>query len=367
MSVTTIKDILSIEKTAIAALSSIDDMVGLDRWKSQFLGKKSQLAHFTSQMGVLSVEEKKLLGQAINQVKNALHQALTAKISMFNHSDLEKKLAKEKIDLSLPARPHSIGKLHPIGQTIEEAFAILGEMNFHLEVGPEIETDFYNFSALNIPKAHPARQMQDTFYIDKIDEDGQNYVLRTHTSPVQIRAGDKIGAPIRIMAPGRVYRADSDMTHTPMFHQIEGLVIDKNIHFGHLKGCLFEFCRRFFEIADWSESHLRFRPSYFPFTEPSAEADIAATKQDGKLHIGTGDSWLEILGAGMVHKNVLANMGIDPEQWQGFAFGMGIERLAMLKYAIPDLRTFFDSDLRWLKHYGFKPYLQPSLLTSLVA
>ena len=244
--------------------------------------------------------------------------------------------------------------------------AILGEMNFVMATGPEIETDFYNFTALNIPESHPARQMQDTFYVDKNDDQGRPLVLRTHTSPVQIRAGEKLGAPIRVMAPGRVYRADSDMTHTPMFHQIEGLVIDKNIHFGHLKGCLFEFCRLFFEINDWSESLLRFRPSYFPFTEPSAEVDIAAHRKDGKLTIGTGDSWLEILGSGMVHQNVIKNMGLDPTEWQGFAFGLGVERLAMLKYGIPDLRTFFDSDIRWLEHYGFSPYLQPSLLTSLV-
>ena len=375
-----IEDVLLFEKNAITALAAVSDTAMLDKWKADFLGKKSKLSEWAAELGSMSVEDKKTWGKtwgaAINRVKTSLSHAHGDKMTALSQQDLAKKLASEKIDLTLPARPmapssasapSTIGKLHPITQTIEEAFAILGDMNFTMATGPEIETDFYNFTALNIPESHPARQMQDTFYIDKHDAEGRPLVLRTHTSPVQIRAGEKLGAPLRVMAPGRVYRADSDMTHTPMFHQIEGLVIDKNIHFGHLKGCLFEFCRLFFEIADWSESLLRFRPSYFPFTEPSAEVDIAAHRQDGKLTIGTGDKWLEILGSGMVHKNVIRNMGLDPNEWQGFAFGMGIERLAMLKYGIPDLRTFFDSDLRWLNHYGFSPYLQPSLLTSLVA
>ncbi len=362
----TIQDILSIENIAVTELSSVTDLVALDQWKSKFLGKKSLLANAGAALADYSTDDKKKWGQALNQVKNKLTAAWEEKTATLNMAALTEKLAADKVDMTLPPRPQHIGKLHPIGQTIEEAFAILGEMNFTLATGPEIETDFYNFTALNIPESHPARQMQDTFYVNRLDSTGRPLVLRTHTSPVQIRASKKWGAPLRIMAPGRVYRADSDITHTPMFHQIEGLVIDKNIHFGHLKGCLFEFCRIFFEVTDWSESLLRFRPSYFPFTEPSAEVDIAATRKDGKLLIGTGDSWLEILGAGMVHKNVITNMGLDPNEWQGFAFGLGIERMAMLKYGIPDLRTFFDSDLRWLDHYGFKPYLQPSLLTSLV-
>ncbi|MDI9313329.1 MAG: phenylalanine--tRNA ligase subunit alpha [Hydrotalea sp.] len=362
----TIEDVLSLEKNAIAALTAITNLVALEQWKSKFLGKKSQLNEFATAIATMSAEDKKTCGQAINRVKNTLTAAHGDKMAELGARDLAKKLSAEKIDLTLPARPATIGKLHAINQTIEEAIAILGEMNFVMATGPEVETDFYNFTALNIPESHPARQMQDTFYVNKNDAEGRPLVLRTHTSPVQIRAGEKLGAPLRVMAPGRVYRADSDMTHTPMFHQIEGLVIDKNINFGHLKGCLFEFCRSFFEIADWSESLLRFRPSYFPFTEPSAEVDIAAHRKDGKLTIGTGDSWLEILGSGMVHNNVIKNMGLDPNEWQGFAFGLGVERLAMLKYGIPDLRTFFDSDLRWLEHYGFSPYLQPSLLTSLV-
>lgn len=366
-----ISQLTAVEQAAAADIAAAPTLMALEQVKSQLLGKKSQLTEVSNQLIQLGNDDKKQLGRALNETKKKVEDWLTARKETLAEATLQQKLAGEAQDLTLPAPAYHAGKLHPINQTMEEAFAILGEMNFVMATGPEIETDFYNFTALNMPPAHPARQMQDTFYLaenhGKHDDGTPSYVLRTHTSPVQIRATERHGAPIRIMAPGRVYRADSDMTHTPMFHQIEGLVIDKTIHFGHLKSCLLEFCRSFFELADWSEQLLRFRPSYFPFTEPSAEVDIAANRKDGKLTIGTGDSWLEILGSGMVHPTVITNMGLDPRLWQGFAFGMGVERLAMLKYGIPDLRTFFDGDLRWLEHYGFRPFGVPSLLTSLVS
>jgi phenylalanyl-tRNA synthetase alpha chain len=274
---------------------------------------------------------------------------------------LDARLAEEAIDVSLPIRPEMAGRLHPITQTIDEAIAILGEMGFSVAEGPEIEDDFHNFTALNIPPEHPARQMHDTFYFPEKD-DGSRNVLRTHTSPVQIRTMVSGEPPFRIIAPGRTYRCDSDMTHTPMFHQIEGLVIDESTHFGHLKGCLLNFLSAFFEVDDLP---LRFRPSFFPFTEPSAEVDIGCAREGGELKIGAGRDWMEILGCGMVHPNVLKACDIDPDKYQGFAFGLGVERMAMLKYGIPDLRTFFDADLRWLKHYGFVPLEAPSLVRGL--
>jgi phenylalanyl-tRNA synthetase alpha chain len=270
---------------------------------------------------------------------------------------LNARLATERIDVSLPPRPEQRGFIHPISQVMDELTAIFGEMGFAVAEGPDIEDDFYNFGALNIPPEHPARQEHDTFYLpDRAD--GAKMVLRTHTSPVQIRTMQKTTPPIRIIAPGRTYRSDHDATHSPMFHQVEGLVIDEKTHMGHLKGCLIEFCRAFFGVDDLP---VRFRPSYFPFTEPSAEVDIGCTRKGGELTIGAGDDWLEILGSGMVHPRVLENCGIDSTKYQGFAFGMGIERIAMLKYGIPDLRTFYDSDLRWLKHYGFVPLDVPTL------
>ncbi|MDH3703998.1 MAG: phenylalanine--tRNA ligase subunit alpha, partial [Alphaproteobacteria bacterium] len=276
-------------------------------------------------------------------------------------ASLEASLTGEMLDVTLPVRPERQGLLHPISQTVDEVIAILGEMGFTVAEGPDIEDDFHNFTALNIPPEHPARQMHDTFYLPE-KPDGSRMVLRTHTSPVQIRTMENTEPPIRVIAPGRTYRCDSDITHTPMFHQVEGLVIDKSVHFGHLKGCLMDFCSAYFEVPDLP---LRFRPSFFPFTEPSAEVDIGCSRDGGTLKIGAGDDWLEILGCGMVHPNVLNACGIDSAEYQGFAFGMGIERLAMLKYGIPDLRTFFESDLRWLRHYGFLSLETPSLLRGL--
>ena len=295
-------------------------------------------------------------------MKTAVADAIEARGRTLENAELQARLAAESVDVSLPVRPEEQGLLHPVSQTLDEVIAILGEMGFAVAEGPEIEDDFHNFGALNIPPEHPARQMHDTFYLNE-KEDGSRLVLRTHTSPVQIRTMESTEPPIRVLAPGRTYRSDSDITHTPMFHQVEGLVIDETSHFGHLKGCLMDFCAAYFETANLP---LRFRPSYFPFTEPSAEVDINCSREGNTLRIGEGDDWLEIGGCGMVHPNVLMACKIDPEKYQGFAFGIGIERLSMLKYGIPDLRTFFETDIRWLRHYGFMPLEAPSLIRGLM-
>ena len=325
----------------------------------QILGKKGELSALMRGIGALDPAARRERGAQLNILKEDVTQALLARKAEMEQSDLNARLAKESIDPSLmpPRQALEIGRLHPITQTIDEVVAILGEMHFKVVEGPDIEDDFHNFTALNIPADHPARQMHDTFYLP-VGEDGQRPVLRTHTSPVQIRTLQKMPPPLRVMAPGRVYRSDSDMTHTPMFHQIEALVIEESVHMGHLKGCVSAFCRAFFEIDDLP---LRFRPSFFPFTEPSAEVDIGCSRAEGVLKIGHGGDWLEIMGCGMVHPNVLTACGIDPERWRGFAFGLGVERIAMLKYGIADLRTFFESDLRWLTHYGFSPLDTPSM------
>ncbi len=340
-----------------AELSALEDI------RIAALGKKGAITAEMKKLGGLDPEARKAAGQALNQIKDAVAKAIEARKSDLETAALDAKLAGERIDVSLPIRPEKSGRLHPISQTFDEIVAIFGEMGFAVAEGPDIEDDFHNFSALNIPANHPARQMQDTFYLKEPDETGENaVVLRTHTSPVQVRTMEAGNLPIRIIAPGRTYRSDSDITHTPMFHQVEGLVIDKKTHFGHLKGCLQEFCSAYFEVDDVP---LQFRPSYFPFTEPSAEVDIGCTRKGGELTIGHGDDWLEILGCGMVHPKVLKMSGIDPDEYQGFAFGMGIERIAMLKYGIPDLRTFFEADVRWLKHYGFVPLEAASLVRGL--
>jgi phenylalanyl-tRNA synthetase alpha chain len=337
------------------------DLQALEQLRVAALGKKGRVTQLMKTLGGLSPDERRAAGQALNAVKDALAGAIEARKAELQDIELDARLAEERIDVSLPARPAEIGHIHPISQTVEELVAIFGEMGFTVADGPHIEDDFHNFEALNIPAWHPARQDMDTFYL-KPDAEGQRPVLRTHTSPVQIRHMQTVEPPIRIIVPGRTFRADSDATHSPMFHQIEGLVIDEKTHMGHLKGTLIEFCRSFFGVHDLP---VRFRPSYFPFTEPSAEVDIGCSREGGRLVIGAGKDWLEILGSGMVHPKVLANCGIDPERYQGYAFGMGIERIAMLKYGIPDLRTFFDSDLRWLRHYGFVPLEAPSLVRGL--
>ncbi len=312
----------------------------LEELRVSALGKKGQLTLLMKELGQKTPEERKAWGSQLNEVKEVLTQSLDQRKAELEDAHLQERLASESLDISLPARPFVEGKVHPLSHVMDQAIHIFGQMGFVVAEGPDIEEDFYNFTALNIPPEHPARQEQDTFYLPP--SEGHPRVLRTHTSPVQIRTMLKGKPPIRIVAPGRTYRSDYDATHTPMFHQIEGLVVDTHTHMGHLKGCLEEFCRLFFEDPSLK---LRFRPGYFPFTEPSAEVDVW----------WKGSTWLEILGCGMVHPNVLRNCEIDPEVYQGFAFGMGLERIAMLKYGIEDLRLFFESDLRWLTHYGFSP------------
>ncbi len=334
------------------------DVQVLEQVRVSALGKKGQITALMKGLGQMEPDERKAAGQQLNVLKQEIVDLIDARKFELENAGLDARLAEEKIDITLPTRPESHGTIHPISQTIDELISIFGEMGFVVAEGPDIEEDWYNFTALNIPIDHPARQEHDTFYVNA-EKAGERMVLRTHTSPVQIRTMQTQEPPIRIIVPGRTYRCDHDATHSPMFHQIEGLVIDEVTHMGHLKGCLIEMCRAFFGV---DELPVRFRPSYFPFTEPSAEVDIGCSFEGGTLKIGNFDGWLEILGSGMVNPNVLENCGIDSAKYQGFAFGMGIERMAMLKYGIPDLRTFYDTDLRWLKHYGFQPLDVPSLV-----
>jgi phenylalanyl-tRNA synthetase alpha chain len=339
----------------IKAASGPDD---LEKVRVAALGRNGRLTALLKGLGALKPEERKSRGAALNRLKDEIESALADAGQGLDAAALGARLAQERVDITLPVTAETEGRIHPISQTIDELTAIFGAMGFRVAEGPHIEDDFHNFTALNIPPEHPARQEQDTFYLGAKAADGSRKLLRTHTSPVQVRTMLGQKPPIRIIVPGRTFRADSDATHSPMFHQVEGLVIDRASHMGHLKGCLVDFCRAFFDLADLP---VRFRPSYFPFTEPSAEVDIGCSREGGGLKIGRGGGWLEILGCGMVHPKVLANCRIDPSQYQGFAFGVGIERIAMLKYGIPDLRTFFDSDLRWLRHYGFLPLDVPTL------
>lgn len=350
------ENIDSLKKELLANINQAKDIKTLEDARINILGKKGVITDMMKNLGSLSIEEKKEMGKNLNILKSEVEKALDEQKEILEAKELNEKLAQETIDVTMPIRPEVQGRIHPVSQIYEEVVAIFGQMGFQVAEGPDIEDDFHNFTALNIPANHPARQMHDTFYLPK-DADGSkdiddSYVIRTHTSPVQIRTMENQTPPIRIIAPGRTYRSDYDATHTPMFHQIEGLVIDKNINMAHLKGCLYDFIKAFFEL---DEIPVRYRPSFFPFTEPSAEMDIGCLKSKTELKIGAGDDWLEILGCGMIHPNVLRAGGIDPDIYQGFAFGLGLDRLAMLKYGIPDLRTFFESDVRWLKHYGFNP------------
>jgi phenylalanyl-tRNA synthetase alpha chain len=355
------EDLEDLERELTARVVEVADLAALEVLRVEALGKKGRITQQMKALGGLGPDERRAMGQSLNLVKTAVSAAIEARRQVLRDLELDARLAGERVDVSLPSRPREIGRLHPIGQTIDELVAIFGEMGFSVAEGPHIETDFHNFTALNIPPDHPARQEHDTFYLPK-DEAGERKVLRTHTSPVQIRSMMSGEPPFRIIVPGRTFRADHDATHSPMFHQVEGLVIDRATHMGHLKGTLTAFCRAFFGVDDLP---LRFRPSFFPFTEPSAEVDIGCSRVGEQLKIGAGSDWLEILGCGMVHPKVLVNCGIDPEIYQGYAFGMGIERIAMLKCGIPDLRPFYDTDLRWLKHYGFLPLEQPSMVRGL--
>lgn len=339
-----------LQQEALTLIAEASSLESLENLRVGYLGKKGKLTGLLKSLGSLPAEDRKAFGQQVNEAKQTVQDALENRKTLLEDEALQKQLESERLDVSLPVRPQSKGHLHPIPQVVSEITAIFAEMGFAIAEGPDIEDDFHNFTALNFPPNHPARQMHDTFFLQGAEGSAEKPVLRTHTSPVQIRAMKEHGAPLRRVAPGKTYRSDSDQTHTPMFHQVEALAVDKDIHMGHLKGTVIEFLKAFFEVK---ELPVRFRPSYFPFTEPSAEVDIGCSRKDGQIVIGGGDDWLEVMGCGMVHPNVLRNCDVDPEQWQGFALGAGVERLAMLKYGMPDLRDFFESDLRWLKHYGF--------------
>ncbi|MDJ0637917.1 MAG: phenylalanine--tRNA ligase subunit alpha [Paracoccaceae bacterium] len=342
----------------LARIAEAADEAALEELRLAAVGKKGEVSLQMRELGKMSAEERQVAGPKLNALKDEINAALAAKKAALEEAALDARLQTEWLDVTLPARDRPRGTIHPVSQVTEEVTAILADMGFAVAEGPQIESDWYNFDALNIPDHHPARTEMDTFYMARADGDNRPpHVLRTHTSPVQIRSMMENGAPIRIICPGRVYRADYDQTHTPMFHQVEGLAIDKDISMANLKWVLEEFFSAFFGTA----VKTRFRASHFPFTEPSAEVDIQCSFEGGQVKVGEGDGWLEVLGSGMVHPKVLQAGGIDPAEWQGFAFGMGIDRMAMLKYGIPDLRAFFDSDLRWLRHYGFSALQVPTL------
>ncbi len=354
-------DLQTLETDLAAKIDAASSESALEEVRIAALGKKGAVSERMKMLGKMSPEEKKEMGPALNGLKNRVAAAIEAKKEALEEAALDARLATERVDVTLPVRPEPKGKIHPVSQVMEEIGAIFSAMGFDIAEGPDIEDDFHNFTALNFPPDHPAREMHDTFFFEEKD-DGSRMVLRTHTSPVQIRTMMSQKPPIRIIIPGRTYRCDSDQTHTPMFHQVEGLVIDRSSHMGHLKGVLEAFIKAFFEIDD---VETRFRPHFFPFTEPSAEMDVKYERVGDEVRIGQGEQWMEILGCGMVHPNVLRNCGLDPDEYQGFAWGMGVDRLAMLKYGIPDLRDFFAADMRWLQHYGFDPQDQPNLATGL--
>ncbi len=347
----------NLESDTLKLVSDAADEAALEAVRVNALGKKGAISEQMATLGKMAPEERKSFGAALNVIKDKVTQAIVAKKAALADAALDARLATERVDITLPVRPELRGTVHPVSQVWEEVVQIFGDLGFSVAEGPHIEDDFHNFDALNMPPEHPARQEHDTFYFHE-KADGSRMVLRTHTSPVQIRTMLSSKPPIRIIAPGRTFRSDSDMTHTPMFNQVEGLVIDETSHMGHLKWVLREFCKAFFEI---DEVKMRFRASHFPFTEPSMEVDIQYSREGGQLKLGVGDKWMEILGSGMVHPNVIKAGGLDPAKYQGFAFGMGIDRIAMLKYGIPDLRAFFESDLRWLRHYGFRALQVPNL------
>src|ERR1700709_2641985 len=350
-------DLASLEQSILADIAAAGDEAALEAVRVAALGKKGSISALLATLGRMSPDERKSEGAKINLAKDAVTQALTARRELLKSASLDARLATETIDVTLPLRetPAEQGRIHPLSQVMDELTAIFADMGFAIAEGPDIETDDYNFTKLNFPEGHPAREMHDTFFFNPKD-DGSRMLLPPHTSPVQVRTMLTQNPPIRIVCPGRTYRIDSDATHTPQFHQVEGLVIDTGSHLGHLKWILHEFCKAFFEV---DHINMRFRPSFFPFTEPSLEVDIQCRRDKGEIRFGEGADWLEILGCGMVHPNVLRACGIDPDVYQGFAWGMGIDRIAMLKYGMSDLRQLFDSDVRWLSHYGFKPLGRP--------
>jgi phenylalanyl-tRNA synthetase alpha chain len=354
-----------LEQRTLAEIAGAADEAALENVRVAALGKNGSITALLKTLGGLPPEQRKIQGPAINGLKDRVNAALAGRRAALTNAALEGRLNTEGVDVTLPVREAAadIGRVHPITQVVDELTAIFADMGFSIAEGPDIETDDYNFTKLNFPKDHPARDMQDTFFFNP-KPDGSRLLLRTHTSPVQVRTMLSQQPPIRVIIPGRTYRSDSDQTHTPMFHQVEGLVIDRHSHLGHLKWILQEFCKAFFEV---DSVKMRFRPSFFPFTEPSLEVDIQCKRDKGEIRFGEGDDWMEILGCGMVHPNVLRNCGLDPDEFQGFAWGMGIDRIAMLKYAMPDLRAFFEADVRWLNHYGFRPLDFPTLAGGLSA
>ena len=354
-------ELVDLEHGLLDQVRSAPDLAGLEAVRVAALGKTGSVSALLKTLGSMSPEERKTRGPEINSLRDRVSTAIAERRAALESEALERQLASERLDLSLPPAPRRRGSVHPTMQVMDELIAVFADMGFVVAEGPDIEDDWHNFTALNFPPKHPARETHDTFFFSP-GEDGGRKLLRTHTSPVQVRTMQSQPPPIRLIAPGRVYRKDSDQTHTPVFHQIEGLVIDRAIHMGHLKWTLETFLKRFFETDAVTT---RFRPHHFPFTEPSAEMDVGCDRSGGEIRIGTGSDWLEILGCGMVHPNVLRNCGIDPTQWQGFAFGVGVDRLAMLKYGIPDLRDMFAADVRWLEHYGFSAFQAPNAASGL--
>ena len=358
-------DLAALEAETLTAIAAAQDEAALETVRVAALGKKGSISALLATLGKMSPDERKSAGAQINALKDKVSDALGERRTVLKSAALEARLASETVDVTLPVRESGIetGRIHPISQVMDELTAIFADLGFSIAEGPDVESDDYNFTKLNFPVGHPAREMHDTFFFNP-NEAGERKLLRTHTSPVQVRTMLAQKPPIRVICPGRTYRCDSDQTHTPMFHQVEGLVIDKQANLGHLKWILEESCKAFFEVPNVK---MRFRPSFFPFTEPSMEVDIQCSRKGGEIRFGEGDDWLEILGCGMVHPNVLRNCGVDPDEYQGFAWGMGIDRIAMLKYGMPDLRPFFEADVRWLSHYGFRPLDFPTLAGGLSA
>lgn len=357
-------DLDELERSTLAAIAATADEAALEAVRVAALGKKGTISERLKTLGSMNPEERKTAGPAINGLKQRVGEAIAARKAELHEAAIDGRLAADTVDVTLPVRraPAERGRIHPISQVIDEITAIFGDLGFQIAEGPDIETDYYNFTALNFPEGHPAREMHDTFFFSP-DENGEKKLLRTHTSPVQIRTMEAQKPPIRIVIPGKTYRQDSDATHSPMFHQVEGLVIDKTANVANMKWVLEEFCKAFFEVESVK---MRFRPSFFPFTEPSLEVDIQCDRsRPGEVRFGEGDDWMEILGCGMVHPNVLRYGGLDPDEYQGFAWGMGIDRIAMLKYGMSDLRAFFDADIRWIEHYGFRPLDMPTLFAGL--
>ncbi|MEM7301500.1 MAG: phenylalanine--tRNA ligase subunit alpha [Pseudomonadota bacterium] len=358
-------DVETLKTKITADIAAAANETALEAVRVGALGKKGSISDLLKTLGKMTPEERQVQGPLINGLKAEIGSAIGDRKEVLRDAAIEKRLQEERVDVTLPVRPSPSerGRIHPISQVVDEITAIFADMGFNIAEGPDIETDYYNFTALNFPEGHPAREMHDTFFFNP-DENGERKVLRTHTSPVQIRTMESEKPPHRIVIPGKTYRQDSDATHSPMFHQLEGLVVDESANVANLKWVLEEFCKSFFEVPS---INMRFRPSFFPFTEPSLEVDIQCDRSGNEIRFGQGNDWMEILGCGMVHPNVLRAGGLDPEVYQGFAWGIGIDRIAMLKYGMPDLRAFFDADVRWLDHYGFRPLDMPTLFAGLSA